>query len=116
MDRSPRLAAILPLRVVVEADPRPLFAHTVDISSSGAKLIMPLSLEKGAQLVLEYKNKRAKAVVVWSKPMGPDSQDHMLGLRLIDDGQRFWLVELAPKAQVIESLGRSDRERMNRKG
>lgn len=101
MSESPRLNAILPLKVLVGTDTQTHFAHTVDISPSGARIIMPLALETGCELVLEYKNKRARAVVIWSKQMRNSSRDHELGLNLLDDGRRFWLVEFSPKAQVL---------------
>lgn len=101
MSESPRLNAILPLKVLVGTDTQTHFAHTVDISPSGARIIMPLALETGCELVLEYRNKRARAVVIWSKQMRNSSRDHELGLNLLDDGRRFWLVEFSPKAQVL---------------
>lgn len=98
---APRLNAILPLKVMVGTDAQAHFAHTLDISVNGARVIMPVALEPGIDLVLEYKKNRARAVVVWSKPMRKSSRDHELGIRLLNDGRRFWLVEFSPKAQVL---------------
>ncbi len=110
MSRKPRLSAIVPLKITVGTETSTHFVHTLDISASGARVIMPFPLDPGANMILEYKKNRAKAVVVWSRPMSPGSRDHVVGMRLLDDGQRFWLVELAPKALVLESLGKSDTE------
>jgi hypothetical protein len=115
MEKSPRLAAILPLKLMVGSDAQTHFAHTMDISKSGARVIMPLALDPGSDVLLEYKKHRARAVVVWSKPMSKSSRDHAVGIRLLDDGQRFWLVEFAPKAYVLASVGQSDTERSLRK-
>jgi hypothetical protein len=103
MGKSPRLNAILPLKVLVGTDTQTHFVHTVDISASGVRIMMPLALDPGLDIVLEYKKNRAKAVVVWSKPMSKTSRDHVIGMRLLDDGQRFWLVDFAPKAQVLSA-------------
>lgn len=111
MIKTPRLAAILPLKIMVGTDSHTHFAHTLDISSSGVRVIMPMALDSGCNVVLEYKKNRARAVVVWSKPKNKDSRDHEIGMRLLDDGQRFWLAEFAPKARVLESAGQSITER-----
>jgi hypothetical protein len=109
MGNSPRLNAILPLKVLVGTDTQIHLVHTFDISASGARVMMPLDLDPGIDLVLEYKKNRARAVVVWSRPMNKASRDHEIGIRLLDDGQRFWLVNLAPKAQVLASDRRVSR-------
>lgn len=101
MGKAPRLTAILPLKIKVGVDTNVHFAHTIDISASGARVIMPLALNPGSDVVLEYKKNRVRAVVVWSKPMNKSARDHEIGMRLLDDGQRFWLVDMAPKAQVL---------------
>ena len=101
MTKSPRLSAILPLKFTLPTDPQTQLAHTLDISASGARVILPMSLEPGSDLLLEYKKNRARAVVVWSKPVRRGARDYVTGIRLLDDGQRFWLVQLAPKAHIV---------------
>ena len=101
---KPRLSAILPLKITVASDAQIHFVHTLDISASGARVVMPLALDPGSDLILEYKQNRMKAIVVWSKPMKKSVRDHQLGLRLLNDGRRFWLVELSPKAQVLSQM------------
>ena len=114
MNKSPRLTAILPLKIMVGTDTYTHLAHTLDISVSGVRVILPLALEPGSDVVLEYKKNRARAVVVWSKPVRRTSSDYMTGMRLLDDGQRFWLVNLGPHAQILESAGRCVTERAPR--
>src|SRR5512147_1894907 len=108
--RSARLAAILPMKVLVGPDPQVHYAYTMDISTTGVRVILPEALDPGCDVVLEYKNNRAQAVVAWCKPMKKGSSDYAIGMRLLDDGQRFWLVELAPKMQILASMGQSDTE------
>ncbi len=114
MEKPSRLSAILPLKIMVGDSARTYLAHTLDISISGARVVLPMALEAGCDLVLEYKKNRAKAVVVWSKPVKRSSTDHLIGMRLLDDGQRFWLVDLGPRAYVVESAGRCDTVRAPR--
>ncbi len=104
---APRLNAILPLKVTVGADAQTHFIHTLDISASGARVIMPMALDPGSDLVLEYKKSRTRAVVVWAKPVRKSTKDFELGLKLLDDGRRFWLVEFAPKAHILSAKGYS---------
>ena len=106
MSESPRLKAILPLKVFIGTDSEALTAHTTDISASGVKVIIASALDPGCDVVLEYKKKRVRAVVVWSKPMSRTSRDYQMGLRLLEDGQRFWLVNMEPKAQVLSHHAR----------
>jgi hypothetical protein len=105
MDKSPRLAAILPLKLMIGSEDNTHLVHTLDISASGARVILPFSLDRGSDVVLEYRQKRVRAVVAWSKPMRRDSSDHAVGMHLLDDGQKFWLVDLVPKAQILRSYG-----------
>lgn len=113
--KSPRLTAILPLKVLVGTESEVLYAYTIDISASGVRIILPLALEEGCEVALEYKKNRARAVVAWSRQRSRTSNDFETGLRLLDDGQRFWLVEFAPKAEIVASTGLSDTSGMARK-
>ncbi len=98
---APRLTAILPLKVTVGADAQTHFIHTLDISASGARVIMPMALDPGSDLLLEYKQSRSRAIVVWTKPAKKSKRDFELGLKLLNAGPHFWLVELSPKAQIL---------------
>jgi hypothetical protein len=88
-----RVKAILPLRITDVADGQHYLSHSVDISASGARLILPVSLDPGTQISLEYKHRRCKAVAVWSAPVGKN--EYQIGLRLLNRDQCFWLVDLA---------------------
>jgi PilZ domain len=105
MDKSPRLAAILPLKLMIGSEADTHFVHTMDISASGVKVVLPFQLDRGRDVVLEYRQKRARAVVAWSKPMRRDASDYAIGMQLLDDGQKFWLVDFVPKTQVLGSVG-----------
>ncbi|HEU5400675.1 MAG TPA: PilZ domain-containing protein [Terriglobales bacterium] len=111
MDKSPRLAAILPVKLTIGTESNTHFVHTMDISASGVKVVLPFNLDRGRDVVLEYKKKRARAVVIWSKPMRRNANDYAIGMQLLDDGQKFWLVDLGPKAHILESMGQRITER-----
>jgi hypothetical protein len=104
---APRLNAILPLKVTVGSDPQSHFIHTLDISAFGARVIMPMALDPGSDVVLEYKKRLTKAIVVWAKPARKSTRDYELGLRLLNGGPRFWLLELSPKTRILTSEGRA---------
>ncbi len=104
---APRLTAVLPLKVTVGSDTQSHFIHTLDISAFGVRVIMPMALEPGSDVTLEYKKRCTKAVVVWSKPVKKSARDYELGLRLLNGGPRFWLLELSPKTQILAMDGRA---------
>ena len=90
-----RLKAILPLKVMINADGQSYLGHTVEISMSGARTILPVKLDPGSELSLEYKHRRCKAKVIWSKPVPGRKNDHELGLQLLNREQAFWLIDIA---------------------
>lgn len=98
---APRLNAILPLKVTVGSEGQSHYIHTLDISSTGARVIMPMALDPGSDVTLEYKKRCTKAIVIWSKLARRSTRDYELGLRLLNGGPRFWLVELSPKAEIL---------------
>ncbi len=92
---QPRVKAVLPLKVTVIADGQHYLGHTVEISASGARTILPVSLDPGSELSLEYKHRRCKASVVWSRLVAGRKYDHEIGLRLLNREQAFWMIDLA---------------------
>lgn len=94
-----RVKAVLPLKVTVVADGQTYLGHTVEISASGARTILPFALDAGSELSLEYKHRRCKAQVVWAKPVAGRKHDHEIGLRLLNRELAFWMIELAAKEE-----------------
>lgn len=90
-----RVKAILPLKITVTGGGQSYLGHTVEVSASGARTILPVGLEPGSALVLEVKHRRCRAVVVWSKAVEGSKNDHEHGLRLLSREQAFWLINLA---------------------
>jgi PilZ domain len=90
-----RMKAILPLKVTINADGQSYLGHTVEISTSGARTILPLSLDPGSELTLEYKHRRCKAKVVWSRLIEGRKSDHEIGLQLLNREVAFWMIDLA---------------------
>lgn len=94
-----RVKAVLPLKVTVVADGQSYLGHTVEISASGARTILPFALEAGSELSLEYKRQRCKARVVWSRVIAGRKSDHEIGLQLLSREQAFWLIDLASQEE-----------------
>ncbi len=90
-----RVKAVIPLKVTVTADGQKYLGHTVEISASGARTILPLALDAGTEIVLEHKHRRCKAGVVWSRPVTGRKYEYQIGLRLLNREQVFWLMDLA---------------------
>ncbi len=88
-----RVKAVLPLKVTVCADGQRYLAHSIDISASGARMIVPVGFDAGTEMFLEHKHRRCKAVAVWSKQIAKN--ECQVGLRLLNREQAFWMVDLA---------------------
>lgn len=72
--RLERVKAVLPVRVSGNNDSADGFSdlvHTLDISSSGARLgAVRRQFEVGTQIVLQYRQHKAEFRVVWIRPLG----------------------------------------------
>jgi len=94
-----RVKAVLPLKITITADGQTYLGHTVEISNSGARTILPIGLDAGSELLLEYKRRTCKAVVAWSKPVSGRKHDHEIGLRLLNRELAFWLINIAAQEE-----------------
>ena len=90
-----RVKAILPLKITLTGEGQRYLGHTVEISASGARTILPVGLEPGSVLVLECKHRRCRAVVVWSRAVEGCKSSHEHGLRLLNRELAFWMINLA---------------------
>lgn len=103
-----RVKAILPLKVTVVADGQSYLGHTVEISASGARTILPIALDAGSELSLEYKHRRCKARVVWSRLIAGRKSDYEIGLQLLNRELAFWLIDLANQEEDNFSVKTDD--------
>ena len=69
-------------------------AHTVDISASGARLIVTEVFTEGTLVSVEYKHRRTPATVIWCRPVKGRTFDNEVGLRLENAGTAFWGLSL----------------------
>lgn len=97
-----RQKAILPLKITLNADGKGHLAHTLDISASGARLVLTTQVPVNTPVSLEFKRRRVSGVVVWCKPVKGSKFDHEIGLRLLDSGTSFWGVALPMKEYDVE--------------
>ncbi len=84
-----RTKGILPIKIVVPAASGYL-AHTLDISASGARAVVPAQLNPGSVLVLEFKHKRTTATIAWCRPITGRKCEFEVGLRLDKPNRDFW--------------------------
>jgi hypothetical protein len=71
----------------------PLLAHTLDISSSGAKIgALRECIQPGSVLVIQRKHNRAHCRVTWSRRMAP--REIQIGIEFLSHGARFWELDL----------------------
>jgi hypothetical protein len=94
-----RQRAILPLKVSANGEVH--LGHTLDISASGARLVMTTELQSETLLTIEYKYRRSIAKVSWCRPMKGRKYEYELGIRFQNTDDDFWGVKLSLHDQDI---------------
>ena len=89
MRKQRRRNAILPLKVTIVDGSAIHLAHTLDISASGARLVVTSQFAPGTQVFVEFKRRRAEGTVIWSKARNDSKYDHELGLQMRNAGSAF---------------------------
>jgi hypothetical protein len=90
-----RRKAILPLKLVSLEDKTTYLGHTLDISASGARVIVTCNLARDLGITVEYKHHRANAKVVWCRPVKGRKYEYELGVKMQNSGSDFWGISLA---------------------
>ena len=88
-----RQRAILPLKIVQSGTT--YLGHTLDISASGARVIMTTELPTETAVTVEYKHRRVAAKIAWCRPMKGRKYEFEFGLKLQNAGSDFWGVKLS---------------------
>ncbi len=89
-----RQKAVLPLKISVTVEGKTHLAHTLDISASGARIVLAAKLSPGTSIGIDFRRRRATGTVVWCKPMSGSKYDHELGIHLPNADPSFWGVNL----------------------
>ena len=70
-----------------------LLVHTLDISSTGAKIgAVREYIQPGSVLVVQHGHNRAQCRVIWSSQVGPT--EIQMGVEFLKSGVRFWELDL----------------------
>jgi len=70
-----------------------LLVHTLDISSSGAKIGAFRDLmEPGSALIVQRKHTRARCLVMWSRKVSPG--EIQIGIKFLQRDPHFWGLDL----------------------
>jgi hypothetical protein len=76
-----------------ENDTSQLLVHTLDISSTGAKIgALREYIRPGSVLLLQQGHNRAQCRVTWSRRVGPT--EIQMGVEFLKNNRRFWDVDL----------------------
>lgn len=68
-------------------------AHTLDISSSGAKIgALREDIRPGTILVVQHKQARANCRVIWTRRMGVG--EFQIGIEFVGRNAQFWGIDL----------------------
>jgi len=89
-----RTKMVVGLRVPQPLSQAPdLLVHTLDISSSGAKIgAVREWIQPGSSLVIQYKHNRAQCRVKWSRQIAP--REIQIGIEFLNPEPQIWGVEL----------------------
>ena len=70
-----------------------LLVHTLDISSTGAKIgSLREDIRPGSVLLVQHGHNRAQCRVIWSRRVGPT--EIQMGVEFLKNGARFWELDL----------------------
>jgi len=70
-----------------------LLVHTLDISSSGAKIgAVREWIQPGSVLIIQYKHNRAQCRVKWSREIAP--REIQIGIEFLDRATEIWGLDL----------------------
>lgn len=70
-----------------------LLAHTLDISSSGAKIgALREWIEPGSMLIVQRRHTRAQCRVIWSREVAPG--EVRIGIEFMGHAGQFWGLDL----------------------
>lgn len=70
-----------------------LLVHTLDISSTGAKIgAVREYIQPGSVLLLQHGRNRAQCRVIWSRRVGPT--EIQMGVEFLKHSARFWELDL----------------------
>jgi hypothetical protein len=89
-----RQKAILPLKVFVGVGNSTYLGHTLDISASGARIVLAARIASGTAVSIEFKHRRVSGKVVWCKALLDSKYDHVIGVHLPNAGTSFWGIHL----------------------
>ncbi len=89
-----RQKAVLPLKVVLLVDGKTLLGHTLDISASGARIILSEQIAPGASITIEFRHRRISGKAMWCRPRANCKYDHEVGIQLQKAGSSFWGIDL----------------------
>jgi hypothetical protein len=88
-----RTKMILGLRISQPVDASPLMVHTLDISSSGAKIgAVREDVQAGSVIVIQRGHDRTECLVMWSRRVGPN--EIQIGVEFLKHDTRFWRLDL----------------------
>lgn len=94
--KASRSKLVLPVKVLVGNDSE--WAHTLDVSSSGARLgALRTKLRPGAIITLRRGPRQAKFRVQWVRQVAPT--ELQAGVEAVDRKDDFWGVNLADREQ-----------------
>ncbi len=89
-----RQNAVLPLKVLINFAGNNHLAHTLDISASGARIVLGERISPGTSVSIEFRRRRTVGTTIWCKPLRGSKYNYEIGVRLKNAGSAFWGIDL----------------------
>lgn len=89
-----RQKAILPLKVYVGVGSSRYLGHTLDISASGARIVVTAQIPAGTPVSVDFKQRRTTGTAIWCIALREGKYDYLIGVQLPNAGSSFWGIQL----------------------
>ena len=99
--KSPRRKMVLPVKISVDKVTH--LAHTVDITTTGARLgALRTQLQPGMIVSLQRGAKKAEFRVQWVRQLGPN--EVQAGVESLEPQNNFWGINLSDEAEAKKDM------------
>ena len=94
------------LSVKVSVDKITHVAHTVDITSTGARINCAhlMQVQPGTIIVVQRGSRKGEFRVQWTRQLGPDEQQ--IGIESLEPQSNFWGIDLSDEFEAKKDMQR----------
>jgi hypothetical protein len=100
--KSPRRTMVLSVKVSIDKITH--LAHTVDITSTGARIncVHLTQVQPGTIILVQRASRKAEFRVQWIRQLGPDEQQ--IGIESLEPQSNFWGIDLSDEFEAQKDM------------